>query len=84
MQVGGYHYYWKEQGKDATMQSGVLAQEIQKVFPELVKVDDKGTLSVNYSGLIPYVIEAAKTQQKEIEDLKKRMERLEAVISARK
>ena len=33
---------------------GLLAQDVQKVLPELVKeADDKdGTLSVNYQGLI--------------------------------
>ena len=52
---------------------GLLAQEIQKIFPELVKQaeDDEGTLSVNYQGLIPILINAIKEQQKQIRDLKK-------------
>lgn len=79
-QVNGYHYHWKNPTADPAMQSGVLAQELQKVFPELVKEDAEGTLSVNYSGLLPYMIEAAKTQQQEINELRKRLFKLEEIL----
>jgi hypothetical protein len=49
--------------------SGFLAQELKEVFPELVTTDDKGMLSINYIGLIPYLVEAMKEQQTEIEIL---------------
>ena len=49
---------------------GLLAQEILKVFPELVKGNDKnGTMSVNYQGLIPVIINAIKEQQNQIDEL---------------
>ena len=67
-------------GKSYTMKSneskskiGLLAQDVQKAFPELVKTtnnEDK-TLSVNYQGLIPVLINAIKEQQKQIDELKK-------------
>ena len=49
-----------------------LAQEVQKAFPELVKQssDKDGTLSVNYQGMIPVLINAIKEQQKQIDELK--------------
>jgi len=49
----------------------LLAQEVKKVFPELVKENEKGELSVNYIGLIPVLIESIKEQQKQIDELKK-------------
>ena len=49
---------------------GVLAQEIQEVFPELVSEDDNEMLAVNYQGLLPVLINALKEQQNEIEILK--------------
>jgi hypothetical protein len=67
-------------GKSYTLKSdesiekiGLLAQEIQRIFPELVKQagDDEGTLSVNYQGLIPILINAIKEQQEQIKHLKK-------------
>jgi len=69
----------KIDGKSYTMKSnekvnkiGLLAQDIEEVFPELVKEgDDKnGTLSVNYQGLIPVLINAIKEQQNQIDELK--------------
>ena len=66
-------------GKSYTMKSneaiekiGLLAQEVQKAFPELVKQssDKDGTLSVNYQGMIPVLINAIKEQQKQIDELK--------------
>jgi hypothetical protein len=67
-------------GKSYTMKTneskskiGLLAQDVQKAFPELVKTtnnEDK-TLSVNYQGLIPVLINAIKEQQKQIDELKK-------------
>ena len=52
---------------------GLLAQDVQKVFPELVKTtnDKNKTLSVNYQGLIPVLINAIKEQQKQIKELKR-------------
>ena len=69
--LNGYQYHWKDASWDASLQTGLLAQEVEKVMPELVKTDDKGLKSVNYIGLIPYMLEAFKGQQKEIEELKK-------------
>lgn len=41
-----------------TLQIGFIAQEVQALFPELVSVgaDENHTLSLNYTGLIPYVV----------------------------
>lgn len=68
--LNGYTYNWKDNSRDESLQVGVIAQEVQKIFPSLVKEDDKGVLSVNYSGLIPVLIEALKEQQRQIDELK--------------
>ncbi len=69
-------------GKSYTMKSneskskiGLLAQDVQKAFPELVKTtnDKDKTLSVNYQGLIPVLINAIKEQQKQIKELKNKI-----------
>ncbi|MCF0051063.1 tail fiber domain-containing protein [Dyadobacter sp. LJ53] len=56
----GYNYYWRDMLKDQTIQTGLIAQEVETLFPELVKTDDKGFKSVNYVGLVPHLIEAVK------------------------
>jgi Chaperone of endosialidase len=71
-QLQGYQYYWKNE-KSSDLQTGLIAQEVQKIFPELVKTDDEGMLSVDYVGLIPHLIEANKS-------LSARIEKLEAAL----
>ena len=72
--IDGKSYTMKKDGKQKI---GVLAQDIQKVFPELVSTDDRDMLAVNYQGLVPVLINALKeqdakmnVQQAEIDRLK--------------
>ena len=66
-------------GKSYTMKAnesiskiGLLAQEVQSVFPELVKKANNSdeTLSINYQGMIPILLNAIKEQQAQIKELK--------------
>ena len=52
---------------------GLIAQEVQKIYPELVVEDIEGYLSVNYDGLIPVLIEALKEQTQRIEALEQKL-----------
>lgn len=51
-------------------QIGFIAQEIEKIYPEMVFVDEKGYKSVDYAKITPVLVEAIKDQQKQIEELK--------------
>jgi hypothetical protein len=60
--------------KDTKQQSvGVIAQEIEKVLPEVVVTnnDEEGTKSVAYGNVVGLLIEAIKDLQKEVEELKR-------------
>jgi hypothetical protein len=61
-------------------QLGVIAQDVEKVFPELVITDENGDKAVNYTALTPVLLEAIKEQQKQIEALTRRLELLEKGI----
>nr|WP_319998174.1 tail fiber domain-containing protein [uncultured Draconibacterium sp.] len=63
--------------KAAEQQLGLIAQEVQEVFPEIVSAREDGTLGICYTGLIPVLIKAFQEQQDEIDDLKERIEKLE-------
>ena len=67
LSLEGKNYEWKEKTKPGK-QYGLIAQEVEKIIPELVSQGE--TKSVNYTGLIPVLIEAIKDQQKQIDDLK--------------
>ncbi|HEY3414376.1 MAG TPA: tail fiber domain-containing protein, partial [Armatimonadota bacterium] len=47
-------------------QIGFVAQEVRKVLPQLVSADEKGYLSVQYSNVVPVLVEAIKQQQTQI------------------
>jgi hypothetical protein len=59
-------------------QFGFLAQELEKVYPELVYgVSENDTIgSINYLGLIPLLVEVVQKQQKEIDQLKKEIKKM--------
>jgi hypothetical protein len=63
--LNGVRFDWKDNGLPSL---GVIAQEVEKVLPELVG-DEK---SVNYNGLIAVLIEAVKDLSKQVEELKNR------------
>ncbi len=54
--------------KDGRLSSGVIAQELQAVAPELVN-DDGEFLSVAYGNLVGYLIEAVKTLDARVKEL---------------
>ncbi|MDD2871863.1 MAG: tail fiber domain-containing protein [Candidatus Gracilibacteria bacterium] len=74
--INGVTYNWKNKNKDQRLQYGVIAQEVEKLIPELVSEDDKGIKSVNYIGFTPVLIEAVKELRKENENLKKQNEEI--------
>jgi len=59
---------------------GYLAQELIKVFPDLVSQDDDGYHGINYIGLIPVIVEAMKDQKLIIEKQQRQIEELQAAV----
>jgi len=56
---------------------GVIAQEVEKVLPELVVEDKDGRKNMAYGNLTAVLVEAVKEQSEQIEDLKERIKKLE-------
>ncbi len=78
----GTSYYWKDQElRGKKWQFGVIAQEIEEVFPNLVHTDSKGYKAVNYIGLVPVLIEATKEQQTIIETQEEKILKLEKQVN---
>jgi len=88
-QLNGYRYNWKNSRNDQ-LQIGLVAQEVKKLFPELVKENSEGFLSVNYSKFVPILIEGFKeleerneASEAEIKELKSRLVLLEKMVGQR-
>ena len=58
----GVRFAWKDSGLASL---GLIAEEVQAVFPELVETDDGIAAGINYSGLVAVLVEAVKEQQTE-------------------
>lgn len=60
---------------------GLVGEDVIKVLPEVVDADQKDSnfvTGVSYAKIIPLLIEAIKEQQKVIDDLRARLEQIEA------
>jgi len=81
LNLNGVSYEWKteeyaDKGFAKGRHYGVIAQEIEKVLPEVVNTAPDGTKAVAYTELIPVLIEAIKEQQKQIDALKHQVSEL--------
>lgn len=83
LKLSGYRYYWKN-STDRSRQVGVIAQEVEKVFPEVVARDANGILSVAYDKLVAPLIEAVKALHARGEATDERVQKLEAENAALK
>lgn len=61
---------------------GLIAQELQLTFPEVVKETNSGYLAVDYNQLIPILVKAITEQQVKIEELQAAIESGEALKGA--
>jgi len=78
-------YNWRkeefpEMSFDEGSQLGLIAQEVEKIFPELVSTDDNGYKAVSYEKLTVVLLEGMKEQQKQIESQNLKIEQLYGLI----
>ena len=72
-QISGVEFDWNEnQTTHSGHDIGVIAQEIEEVFPSLVRENDNGYKQVRYEKLISVLIEAIKELKVEIDQLKQK------------
>jgi hypothetical protein len=80
-QLEGKTYSLKSD-ESKTQRIGLIAQDVQKVFPQLVSESVDGILSVNYQGLVPVLITAFNEQEEKIVKQTERINELERLLSA--
>jgi hypothetical protein len=82
-QINGVYFDWIDPEKGTDRQVGVIAQDVEKVMPEVVHnmenndMGMQGYKYVDYDKLTPLLIESVKELKKENDDLRARIERLE-------
>ena len=73
LQIRGVTYN-RNDIEDNPKHAGVIAQEVEKVLPEVVSEGKDGIKSVAYGNMVSLLIEAIKEQQEQIDELKKMLE----------
>ncbi len=81
--LNGYYYDWRkdeypEKKFKDSRDLGVIAQEVEKAFPEAVYTDEKGVKTVAYSRLVAPLIEAVKEMDQEAKTKDRVIQRLKA------
>ena len=61
-------------------QWGFIAQEVEKIMPELIHADKDGYRSMNYTGIIPLLTKAVQEQQTEMDKQQKEIDQLKAQL----
>jgi len=77
--LNGVTWEWNEDVDDATKETpktGLIAQEVQEVLPEVVKERADGFLALDYSKTIGLLVEAIKEQQTQIHSLTLEIQKL--------
>jgi hypothetical protein len=85
--ISGVKFKWNQNAREIgilseKVQIGVLAQDVAKVYPEIVDTHN-GYLSVSYDKLVPILLEAIKEQQLLISQQQEQINRLERLIVER-
>ena len=74
LKINGTFYKWNDIMKELSGKSGyeygLIAQEVQKEFPEMVIREDDGYLAIDYIQMIPVLVECIKELKIEIDSLK--------------
>jgi len=55
----------QEKGKDV----GLIAQEVEKVLPEVVQIREDGIMAIQYEKVVPLLVESIKELTKRVEEL---------------
>ncbi|MFT6630561.1 MAG: type II secretory pathway pseudopilin PulG [Bacteriovoracaceae bacterium] len=79
--INGFYYFLRadefpQKSYSQERQLGLMAQEVERIFPEAVSTQRDGTKAVRYTMLIPVLIEAHKEQEKKINSLEKKLNNL--------
>lgn len=80
-QIRGVEFDWNEKSTESQQEKGhdvgLIAQEVEKVLPEVIQIREDGIKAISYEKVVPLLVEAIKEQQTTIENLESRLKLLE-------
>jgi hypothetical protein len=69
-----------QMGFETGKQIGLIAQDVEKIFPELVRIDNNGYKSVSYEKLSVLLVAGIKEQQQQIQNQQKEIDDLKTLV----
>jgi len=81
LKLQGVTYEWKKEEMGKGVHLGLIAQEVEKILPEIVDTDNDGFKSIQYSVLVAVLIEAMKEQQLALETQQKKYDELSSQLN---
>ena len=73
-----------DKGFDDRTQIGLITQDVEKEFPELINQDNEGYKALSYVGFVGVLLQAIKEQQKLIESQQGQIDELKSLIKKEK
>ena len=67
--IESVQFTWKDTG---ALSFGVIAQDIEKIFPNIVSTNEQGIKSVSYTQLVPVLLSAVKELNREVKMIKEK------------
>ena len=72
-QINGVTFDWNEKSTKLQQQKGhdvgLIAQEVEKVLPEVVEIREDGIMAIQYEKVVPLLVESIKELTKRVEEL---------------
>ena len=81
IKMRGVSYQWKDENKSQRNQIGVIAQEVEAVYPEFVITNENGMKAVNYAQMTAVLIEAMKELNAKVNRLESENANLKASLN---
>jgi hypothetical protein len=85
MAINGVEYFMRtdefpSKHFDGKLQVGLIAQEVEKVLPQVVQTDRDGYKAIDYAKVVPLLVEGIKEQQQLIEKQQMQIDELKKVV----
>jgi hypothetical protein len=89
LMLNGLKFNWRadefpQMNFEGSRQIGLIAQDVEKIYPELVKTDNNGYKAVNYEKLTVILLEGMKEQQKQIETQQQENQQMKSELQSLK
>lgn len=81
LKLHGVYYRWKNDAPNSPRTIGLIAQDVEKTFPEVVSQNANGIKSVAYANLVAPIVEAIRERQQQIDRLKQERDQIRAGLN---